>query len=189
MTRRPLGLLLALGLLVALLAADAQGLAHLPRIGMLVPGSPAAFSTRVEAFRHGLRTLGYVEDQHVTIEYRFAEGKVGRLLDLAADLVRRRVDVLVVGGGGGVARAARQATATIPIVMTNVGDPIAEGFVASLARPGGNMTGLTSVSQALTEKRLQLLGEAVPGVSRVAVLWNPDDAAKLNEFREAQAVA
>jgi ABC-type uncharacterized transport system substrate-binding protein len=112
-----------------------------------------------------------------------------RLPALAAELVRLKVDVLVAGGGAAVARAAKSAAGTTPIVMTNVADPVAEGFVAGLARPGGNVTGLSSVSRDLMGKRLQLLKEAVPDGSRVAVLWNPDDPAKGSEFAETQVVA
>jgi putative ABC transport system substrate-binding protein len=179
----------ALGLLAASLAADAQRPAQLPRIGVLIPGSPTAFATRVAAFRQGLSEQGYVEGQNVAIAYRFAEGKLERLPDLAAELVRLEVDVLVAGGGAVVARAAKNAAGALPIVMTNAADPVAEGFVASLARPGGNVTGLTSVSQDLMGKRLQLLKEAVSDGSRVAVLWNPDDPAKVSEFTETQLLA
>jgi putative ABC transport system substrate-binding protein len=127
----------------------------------------------LEAFRQGLRDLGYVEGQNLLIEYRGAEGSLERLRDLAAELVQRKVDVLVTPGGAVVIRAAQHATRTIPIVMVGAGDPVAEGFVVSLAHPGGNITGLSLLSEGLPAKRLEILKEAVPQSMRVAVLANP----------------
>ena len=137
--------------------AQAQQQKKVPRIGFLVPDSQSASSIRTEAFQQGLRELGYVEGQNIVIEYRFAEGKIDRFPDLAAELARLKVDIIVSAGGNGVTRAAQQATNTIPIVMTNVLDPVGTGFIASLARPGGNITGLTAISSDLAGKRLELV--------------------------------
>ena len=147
-----------------------------PRIGLLVPGSASSYGTRIEAFRKGLRELKYVEGQNVNIEYRYAEGKLDRLTELAAELVRLRVDMIVTSGNASV-RAAKKATTTIPIVVSNTNDLVGPGHVVSLARPGGNITGLTNMAPELAGKRLELLKEAVPKLSRVAVLWWNDPAA------------
>jgi putative ABC transport system substrate-binding protein len=162
------GLALALGLLVAPLAVEAQPV-RVPRIGILRSGAPP--DPFVEAFRQGLRELGYSEGQSIVIEYRWAEGRDERVPGLAADLVQLGVDVIVAGGSQ--ALIAKRATTTIPIVMPVANDPVAAGLVASLARPGGNVTGLAFLSEDLPGKWLELLKEALPGVSRVAVLWNP----------------
>jgi ABC-type uncharacterized transport system substrate-binding protein len=140
-----------------------------------------------KAFRQGLRELGYVEGETIAIEWRFAEGKLGRFSDLANDLVRLKVD-LIVTGGSGATRIARRATNTIPIVMAQDSNPVGDGFVASLARPGGNITGLTNVSSEVSGKRLELLTEIVPKLSRVTVLGNstnPANALALNETQDA----
>jgi putative tryptophan/tyrosine transport system substrate-binding protein len=152
--------------------AQAQQPGKVPRIGFLFPGSASTRSVFIEAFRQGLRDLGYIEGKNITVEYRYAEGKMERLPDLAAELVRLKVDVIVAGGGQAI-RAAKQATTTIPIVFPSVGDPVAFGLVASLARPGGNITGLTLLEPELSGKRLELLKEALPRISRVAVLQAP----------------
>ena len=162
--------LLALG--AAPLAAEAQQAAKVARIGYLSPNLAASPHLR-DAFLQGLRDLGYVEGRNVVIEYRDAEGKLERLPTLAAELVALKVDVLFAGGGSRAAVAAKQATRTVPIVFTGVGDPVESGLVTSLARPGGNVTGLSSLGPELVGKRLELLKQAVPGVSRVAVLWQP----------------
>jgi putative ABC transport system substrate-binding protein len=159
-------------LLAAPLAADAQPAMKVPRIGLLWGSSPSAGGSYLDAFRQGLRELGYVEGQNIVIENRWAEGRQERFTDLAAELVRLKVDVIVAAISA-AALAAKNATTTIPVVMLVVGDPVRFGFVASLARPGGNITGLTSVGDELFPKQLELLKEAVPRVSRVAVLWNP----------------
>jgi ABC-type uncharacterized transport system substrate-binding protein len=174
MTCRTLGLLitLALGLLVAPLAADAQQVTKVHRIGRLVAGSSLSDSHLLEAFRQGLRDLGYIEGQNLVIEYRYAEGTPERLPDLAAELVRLPVEVIVAGGRNTI-RAAQDATRTIPIVMAGTGDAVAFGFVASLARPGGNITGLSDLGAELPAKRLELLKEIVPQSARIAVLTNP----------------
>jgi putative ABC transport system substrate-binding protein len=173
-TRRAFLGALAGGLLAAPLAAYAQQPAKVARIGYLVTGSPESPETRtvLAAFRQGLREHGYVEGQNIVIEYRAAEGKLERLPDLAAELAGLKVDLIIAGNTPG-ARAARQATTTIPIVAPVMGDPIGDGLVASLSRPGGNITGLTFLGPELVPKRLQVLKEALPKVSRVAALWHP----------------
>ena len=150
----------------------------MPRIGFLGVSTPTAWAPRVDAFRAGLRDLGYVEGKNIAIEFRFAEGQYDRLPELAAELVRLKVDVIVTHSAPG-ALAAKQATATnpIPVVMTNVGDAVGSGIVASLARPGGNITGDTFFVPELAAKRLELLKDAIPRLRRVAVLANPDNAA------------
>jgi putative ABC transport system substrate-binding protein len=140
----------------------------MPRIGVLVPGTPAG--PWVDAFRQGLHALGYVEDQTIALEIRWDEGQPGRWSDLAAELVVRNVDILVAGTGG-AAQAAKRTTTTIPIVMLVGVDPVELGLVTSLARPGGNLTGLSVTTTEITQKRLELLKEAVPSLSRVVVLW------------------
>jgi putative tryptophan/tyrosine transport system substrate-binding protein len=161
--------LMALG--VAPLAAEAQQAAKVPRIGFL-SGNLASGPHMTEGLRQGLRDLGYVEGRNVVIEYRDAEGKLERLPALAAELVALKVDVIMVGGTL-VALAAKQATKTIPIVFASAVDPVTDGLVSSLARPGGNVTGLSALAPELVGKRLELLKQVVPGVSRVAVLWQP----------------
>jgi putative ABC transport system substrate-binding protein len=180
---------LALTLAVGGAASQAQQSGKIPRIGFLIVSSPTAASARVEAFQQGLRELGYVEGKNIIIEYRYAEGKADRLPQLASELVRLKVDVLVAGGGNQLALAAMKATGTIPIVVTNVADPVGSGFVASLARPGGNVTGLSTVTYDLSGKRLELIKETLPKVSRVAVLYDPNDKAKVVEFKEMQTAA
>jgi putative ABC transport system substrate-binding protein len=159
------------GLLAAPLAAEGQQAAKIARIGYLSPNL-AASPHLPEAFRQGLRNLGYVEGRNVVIEYRDAEGKPERLPALAAELVALKVDVIVAPGTP-QALAARQATRTLPIVFATAADPVESGLVTSLARPAGNVTGLSILAPALVGKRLELLTQAVPGVSRVAVLWQP----------------
>ena len=165
---------LALGVLSVPLATTAQEsmAGKTTRIGRLSPLSAEADRPNLEAFRKGLRDLGWVEGQTFSIETRFADGKPEQLPRLAAELVRQRVDVILTGSSPG-ALAAKKATATIPIVMVTTGDPVRDGLVTSLARPGGNLTGVTSLGQALDAKRLELIKEAVPGVTRVAVLLEP----------------
>ena len=148
---------------------SAQQLARIPRIGILAPLSASLFSGRLEGLRQGLRELGYVEGKNILIEYRYADGKLERLHDLAAELVRLNVDVIVTAGPGIL--AAKKASTTIPIVFGAHGDPVGTGLVSSLARPGGNITGLSNIAQDLDGKRLELLKEAFPRVARVAFLW------------------
>jgi putative ABC transport system substrate-binding protein len=154
-----------------------------PRIGYLSSGSE---QERADGFRQGLEEAGYVEGRTIVVERR--EGQLDRLSELAAELIRLPVDVLVASGAAAVA-ASMRATSTIPIVMANSASPVEDGFVASLARPGGNVTGLTSLSRELIGKRLELFKEAVPGVSRVGVLWNPGIAERAGEFQLAEAAA
>src|SRR6266446_1671741 len=162
---------LILNLLVTPLAAAAQPPAKVARIGILSPAA-AASTPLSEAIRQGLHELGYVEGQNIVIEYRFAEGRDERLADLAAELVRLKVDMIVAGGSAAI-RAAQHATRTIPIVMAGTPDPVAQGFVTSMARPGGNTTGLSLLSEDLPGKRLEFLKETVPQSRHVAVLANP----------------
>src|SRR5499433_3929184 len=147
---------------------EAQQLKKIPTVGHLVLASLATVSPRVEAFRQGLHDLGYVEGKTIVIEYRSADEKLDRLPELAAELVRLKVDIIVTGGDI-VTRVVKEATSTIPIVMPYDNDPIGSGFVANLSRPGGNITGLSSLSPELSGKRLELLKEIVPRLSRVAV--------------------
>ena len=181
-------ILIALALVVVGEIAEAQQTAKVPRIGFLVTGSSSSDSIRIEAFRQGLHELGYVEGKNITIEYRFADGRLERLPDLAAGLVRLKVDVIVTSGTAG-ALAAKHATRTIPIVMTAVGDPVARGIIDSLARPGGNITGLTSVSPDLAGKRLELLKETAPRLTRAGVLWNPAGQGATAVFKETVVAA
>jgi putative ABC transport system substrate-binding protein len=175
---------LIFGLLGALLAADAQPVGKVYRIGFLRAASPQPAD--LEAFRQGLRDLGHIEGQHVMIEPRYAAGIVARLPELATELVRLQPDVIVVDGTL-AAKAAGAVTSTIPIVFTLVSDPVASGLVASLARPGRNLTGLSNVGSDLAAKRLQLLKEALAGASRIAVLSDPANAMtpQLQETRAA----
>ncbi len=166
-------------------AAEAQQPKKVPRIGYLSPTDPASDSTRSGAIRLALRELGYVEGQNIAIEYRYAEGKVDRLPALAAELVRLKVDIIVVAGGDPLISAAKNATKTIPIVMVGSGaDPVEAGLIESLAHPGGNITGVTNLGPELGGKRLELLKEVVPKVARVAVLYDPASAPSLHEVKE-----
>src|SRR5689334_21127897 len=157
----------ALAIAFATVAA-AQESSQVPHIGYLNAVSPSSVSDRIEAFRQGLRELGYVENKNIVIESRYAEGNLDRLPALAAELVRLKVAVIV-SSGPAPTRVAKRATSTIPIVMAQDSDPIGNGFVASLARPGGNITGLSTLAPELAGKRLELLKEIVPRLSRVAV--------------------
>jgi putative tryptophan/tyrosine transport system substrate-binding protein len=189
-TRREFIGTLAGGLLTAPLAAEAQPAAKIGRIGYLSTNL-AANPHLQEAFLQGLRDLGYVEGRNVVIEYRDAEGKPERLPALAAELVALKVDVIVAPGNS-LTRAAKQATRTLPIVFAAVSDPVASGLVTSLARPGGNVTGTSILSPELVGKRLELLKQAVPGVSRVAVLWLPGALGERTEkdmLKEADVAA
>ena len=174
--------------LLATVAAHAQQPTKIPRIGFLGTTSPSSISTRVEGFRQGLRENGYVEGQNITIEYRWAEGKLDRLPNLAADLVSHKVDIIVTHGEAAI-RALKQATKTIPIVVGVTGDLVVTGHAASLARPGGNITGFVDTSPDLSGKRMELLKEILPKVSRIAVLWNAANPVKVLDFKETEAVA
>jgi putative ABC transport system substrate-binding protein len=175
-------------LLALPVAARAQQPARIPRIGILVPASASFFSARVEALRRRLRELGYVEGKNIVIEYRYAEGKLERLPDLAAELVRLKVDVIVTAGGPAIL-AAKKASPTIPIVFGTANDPVGSGLVSSLARPGGNITGLSNIAQDLDGKRLELLKEAFPKVARVAFLWVPSVTRGNRALKEMEDVA
>ena len=176
------------GLLAAPLAAEAQQAAKVARIGVLHPGAPATSAHFAAAFDQGLRKHGYREGRNIVVERRFAEAKAERISEIAAALVRLKVDVIVTSTDAGIA-AVKQQTQTIPIVMANSTDPVATGFVASLARPGGNVTGLSSISPALSAKRLELLKEAVPGLSRVAIMWSPDVRGSVLDYKETESAA
>jgi putative ABC transport system substrate-binding protein len=177
------------GLLAAPLTADAQQAGKVPRIGFLGTLSPSDTSPRLDAFRQALRELGWVEGQNIVIDYRYAEGRFDRLPDLAAELVRLKVDIIVAQPTP-AAVAAKNATETIPIVMISVGDPVGIGLIASLARPGGNVTGSSySVGSGISGKGLELLKETVPKVRRVAILSNPLNPAHSLEVREVNVAA
>jgi len=181
-----------MGLLVLLVGwagmADAQQPKKVPRIGYLGTNFPTTNLARYEAFRQGLRELGYVEGKNIVIEWRFAEGKFDRLPALAAELVRLKVDIIVTAGPPAT-RAAKEATVTIPIVMAQDSDPVANGFVASLARPGGNITGLATLAPEISGKQLELLKEIVPRLSRVAVLGTSTQPGNAQSLKETELVA
>ena len=185
MNKKILIWLLATVLLATVSSAEAQQPKKVPRIGFLRQSSAHVLWTQLEAFRQGLRERGYVEGQNIAIDYRYAEGEIDRLPALAAELVRLKVDVIVVSSTPAVS-AAKNATKEIPIVFHTIGDPVALGIVASLARPGGNITGLTMGGAELYGKRLGLLKETIPKLSRAAILWNPATATQLN-LKETQA--
>jgi len=180
--------LLATVLLRTAIPAEAQQPKNVPRIGFLGVSSSSAYSGYIDAFRKGLRDLKYVEGQNIAIEYFYGDGKSDRLPDLSIDLIRRKVDVILVSGSLAIG-ALKNATKTIPIVMTSVEDPVAQGFVGSLAKPGGNITGLTNLAPELSGKRLELVRETLPKIDRVAVLWDPNGPGPAVAFKETQAVA
>jgi len=187
--RRRHVLALMAGALTAPFASFAQQPTKSARIGFLAPTSPQVLSTRLQAFRDGLRELGYVEGKNLQLEVRWGEGKLERLPTLADELVQAKVDVIVAATSPSVV-AARQATQTVPIVMPVSSDPVGDGLVASLARPGGNITGLSLMAPELGQKRLQLLQEIFPKLSRaVAVLWNPAYVGMRARFEQAQVAA
>src|SRR5262245_41580776 len=191
MNKRKLGSFALSAMLFALCAsAEAQQPKKVYRIGYLSAQEPARESTRSEAIRLALRELGYIEGQNVAIEYRSTEGKVDRVPQLAADLVRLKVDIIVVAGGDQWIRAAKNATKTTPIVMVGAGlDPVEAGVVESLARPGGNVTGITYLTTDLGGKRLELLKEAIPKLARVAVLYDPATPASVLDVKEVLPAA
>ena len=186
--RRKLVIALGAGVLMAPLASYAQQPANVPRIAYLGATSLTANASRVEAFRQGLRELGYVEGKNIVIEFRSADGEQGRLPALVAELIRLKVDIIV-SGGPAVTRAAKAATTTIPIVMGNDGDPVGTGFVASLARPGGNITGLSSLAPARSGKQLELLKEIIPVLSRVAVIGSSTEPFYSQALKEIELAA
>src|SRR5215475_3939277 len=182
-------LLVVLTAFALCVSAEAQQPTKAFRIGYLSGTDQATDSPRAEGIRRALRELGYIEGQNIIIEYRHAEGKAGRNAELVAELVRFNVDLIVVAGGEGNIRAATNATKTIPIVMMGQADPVNAGFVASLARPGGNVTGFTDVTTDLSGKRLELLKEAVPKLTRVAVFYNPAGRSTVVEVKEEIPIA
>ena len=189
MSQKTFSLVLGWVLLALSFPANAQQASKVWRIGYLSPVSSSRDSTRREGFLRGLREHGYIREQNLVIEYRFADGNVDRQNELAAELVRLNVDVILAGGGSPTARAAKNATHTTPVVMTNAADPVADGLVASLARPGSNITGLTAVTPDLSAKRLEILKETVPNILRVAALWNPAVHERATDLKEAEAAA
>jgi len=190
MNRRTAIRRLATFILTTASLAEAQQPKKVPRIGYLSNADPARESARAEAIRLALRERGYIEGQNIATEYRYAEGRRDWLPVLAAELVLLKVDIILVSGASSVVRAAKNATKTIPIVMGGLGaDPVEAGFVESLARPGGNVTGITNLSRKLGGKRLELLKEAVPKLTRVAVLYESESSAMLIELKEIQAAA
>jgi ABC-type uncharacterized transport system substrate-binding protein len=185
-----LAVVLALGLVIAPVAAEAEQAGKVPRVGYLNPGSASdpLRQRRLDAFREGLRELGYVEGQNIAVEHRWAEGKYERYPTLAAELVRSKVDVIVAQSGEAT-KAVQAATRTIPIVMSMVMDPVGSGIVPSLARPGANVTGTSFMAPDLVGKQLELLKEVVPKVTRVALLRHPTNPASADYLREAEAAA
>src|SRR5438093_1518986 len=167
---------------------EAQQAKKVWRIGFLAATSPSVEAVRIEAFRQGLHELGYVEGENIVIEWRWAEGKFDRLPELAAELVRLNVEVIVTGGSTS-SGAAKKVTTTVPIVMAQVNDPVGNGFVASLARPGGNMTGLSTLYPEISGKRLELLKEIVPKLSRVAIFGDSTNPGNAQSLRETELAA
>jgi putative tryptophan/tyrosine transport system substrate-binding protein len=188
MTKQILGFVLSAMLVALCGSAEAQQPVGIPRIGILFPTSASFFSARVEAFRQRLRELGYVEGKNIFIEYRYADGKPERVPDLAAELVRLKVDVIVTVSPSATL-AAKKASGTIPIVFASANDPVGTGLVSSLARPGGNITGLSLMVPDLDGKRLELLKEAFPSVARVAFIWNPSGSRGNPAFTVMEAAA
>src|SRR4029450_414082 len=189
--RKWLGIV-AIGVTFAMcgVVAQAQQPKKVHRIGYLSALDPASESFRSEPIRQALRELGYIEGQNIAIEYRYTQGKQDRELELTAEMVRLKVDIIVVAGGEGTIRAAKNATKTIPIIMVGAGrDPVKAGLVESLARPGGNVTGITSLNRELGGRRLNLLKDAVPKVARVAVLYDPAAPAAVLDVREVLPAA
>ena len=190
MTKRMILLALCSLLLAPCAAAEAQQPKKVPLIGYLSSGTTASESARSEAIRLALRELGYIEGQNIAIEFRYGQGRIDRAPERLAELARLKVDILVVTGGEGWIRAAKNATKTIPIVMTGTGsDPVEEGLVESLARPGGNVTGLTNLTRELGGKRLELLKETIPKLAHVAVLYNPAAPGSVRELKEDLPIA
>jgi putative ABC transport system substrate-binding protein len=188
--RRAAALSILVSVMLLAVAVFAQQPKKIPRIGYLSITNPAADSTRIETIRLALRDLGYIEGQNIAVEFRYGEGKRDRYPELAAELVSLKVDIILVSGGDVAIRAARNATKTIPIIMMGAGsDPVAAGHVESLARPGGNVTGITALSRELGGKRLELLKEVVPKLVRVAVLYEPANPAAVQDLKEALPVA
>ena len=188
MTSKVAGFCLCALLFLVSYPAEAQESKIFPRLGFLSANAPQNEKDRLAVFREGLREQGFVEAKNIFIEYRFADGRLDRLAELAAGLARLNVNIIVTAGNEAV-QAAKKATQTIPIVMAFSGDPVRAGFVASLARPGGNITGLSRVNIELSAKRLELLNETVPNVTRIAVLFNAEGRVPVLALKEAQAAA
>ena len=170
------------------LPVDAQQAPKIPKVGLFTPSTPVAAAPLVDAFKQGLRELGYIEGKTFVLEVRYGEAKPERLRELARDLVALKVDVIVVSTDGAIA-AVRRETGTIPIVMTNSSDPVGTGFVASLPHPGGDVTGISNISPELSGKRLELLRQVVPELSRVAFFWNPEVRGNLLDYKETERAA
>src|SRR6266508_177738 len=190
---RPIPTILSFSLLSFLVSAssqiaEAQQPTKVPRIGFLFAGAPSAVMGRIKALRQGLQERGYVEGKNIVIEYRYGEGNLDRLLPIAAELVHLKVDVIVTGGPTDT-RAAKQATTTLPIVMAQDSDPVGSGFIASLARPGGNITGLSTLSPEISGKQMDLLKEILPKISRVAVVGNSIEPGNPETLKETQLAA
>jgi putative tryptophan/tyrosine transport system substrate-binding protein len=168
-------------------SAEAQQPPKLPRVGFIMADASGP-DPRLDAFRQGLRELGYVEQKNLTVDYRFAEGKEDRLLKIVAEMVNSNVEVIVTDGTA-VTRAVKSATKTIPIVMASDGDPVGNKFVSSLARPGGNITGLTNLLAGISGKRLEVLKDALPGKSRFGIIWNPENPASMTGLKETQTTS
>jgi len=188
MSKRIIRVALCASLFALGFPAQAQQPKKIPRIGYLSAATPSAMLDRTQAFRQGLRELGYIEGKNIVIEWRYADGKLDRLTPLADELVGLKVDAIVTGGSGAT-RPAKQATASIPVVMTQDNDPVANGFVASLARPGGNVTGLSTLSPEISGKRLELLKELVPRLSRVAVIGTSTSQDYAHELKQIELAA
>jgi putative tryptophan/tyrosine transport system substrate-binding protein len=184
---------IVIGLLTAVLLttvsfANAQQKGKIPRIGFLGNSTAELEANLIEPFREGLRDLGYVEGKNIVLEWRWAEGKYERFPALIAELIAAKVDVIVTAGTPATI-ALKNATTTLPLVMIAVGDPVGTGLIASLAHPGGNLTGLTSISPELEGKRIELLREVIPKLSHIAVMWNPKNAYHVIENKEVKGVA
>ena len=188
MNLKIIGVTFAAMLFALSVSAQAQQLQKMPRIGILELGSPAASASQIAAFQQGLRELGYVEGKNIILEYRYADGKLDRLPELAADLVRSKVDAIVTRSTGPI-RAAMNASKTIPIIFSSAGAPVEDGLVASLARPGGNVTGLTQLSAELDGKKLEMLKQAAPKITRVGLLWTVGSARADDRSRDADPAA
>jgi len=186
--KKVIGLALSALLLALSFIAEAQQAKKVPRIGVLASTTPSSMKDTLDPFRQRLHELGYVEGKNIVFEYRWGEGNADRFPILAAELVRLKVDVILANSTP-IAMAAKKATTTIPIVVTNLSDPVATGLVSSLARSGGNITGITIMNEELAGKRLELLKETAPKVSRVAVLWNSTNPGTALVFKQTQAAA
>src|SRR5215813_12914936 len=188
LTKKPASILCAVMLLAGATIAEAQQTGKIFRIGFLDSSTASGSAVLLEAFRQELSKFGWTVGKNITIEYRFAENKNDRLPEFAADLVRQKIDLIVVSGGP-AAFAAKRATTTIPIVMVNLSDPVGQGLVASLARPEGNVTGLSFLAGELGTKRLEVLKDALPKLARVGVLWPTGFSASTPQLKELRPAA